>query len=57
MAWGVTRLTLQTQNTAVPSEKGLSTAVPPPWAGLTCLLSLRYWKAIGEAVKRPSDPF
>lgn len=34
--------------TAMPSEKGLSTAVPPPWAGLARLLSLGYWKPSGN---------
>lgn len=39
--------------TAMPSEKGLSSAVPPPWAGLACLLSLGYWKPLGKLSNVP----
>lgn len=41
--------------TAMPSEKGLSTAVPPPWAGPARLFP-RGLETTGEAIKRPLDP-
>lgn len=39
--------------TAMPSEKGLSSAVPAPWAGLARLLSLGYWKPLGKLSNVP----
>lgn len=46
----------KSQNHSHAVRKGPSTAAPQPWAGLAYVLSLGHWKAIGEAIKHPSDP-